>query len=66
MTEQTLVEIRRERAPHCINASKHPETGNLRISICGADGWQFFFFRDRDEALDWLDDVAEMVEGGAE
>lgn len=57
------------RGTHTVSAGVHPDTGNLRISVYQPKGgWAYYFFRDRLEAVTWLEDALELIdpEGGSD
>ena len=48
---------------HTLQAAIHPETGNLRISVHQpGPGWAYFFFRNRAEAVEWLEEALDLVD----
>jgi len=60
-----MITYRTPSGDHRIDASLHEKTGKLRVKISqmGRPG-SWLFFGSHGEALEWLEDVLDMMEGG--
>lgn len=58
-----MIETKQTKVTRQAQASLHPETGNMRLSIyTEKTGWVFYFFNGKPEAVDFLESALELVD----
>ena len=58
-----MVSSEQTRVTRQVQASLHPQTGNLRLSLYSErSGWVFYFFDGRAEAVRFLEEALDLVD----